>query len=89
MFLPSRPLHSKGEDHWNARRLIEAPAFSPMSFVGERKSVMRKFAIFVAACTLTVSVAFGANNPDQKEWIQLFNGKDLSDWAVKIRKSVV
>ena len=24
------------------------------------------------------------NNPDQKEWIQLFNGKDLEGWAVKI-----
>lgn len=25
------------------------------------------------------------NDPDKKEWIQLFNGKDLKDWAVKIR----
>ena len=25
------------------------------------------------------------NDPDKKEWIQLFNGKDLNDWAVKIR----
>ena len=45
---------------------------------------MRKFAIFVAACILAGPLALGANNPDQKEWIQLFNGKDLSDWAVKI-----
>jgi len=25
------------------------------------------------------------NNPDQKEWIQLFNGKDLKDWDIKIK----
>ena len=25
-----------------------------------------------------------ANDPNQEEWIQLFNGKDLSDWHVKI-----
>ncbi len=25
-----------------------------------------------------------ANNPDQKEWLQLFNGKDLKDWMPKI-----
>ncbi|MBI1768067.1 MAG: DUF1080 domain-containing protein [Bacteroidetes bacterium] len=24
------------------------------------------------------------NNPNEKEWVQLFNGKDLSDWQVKI-----
>jgi hypothetical protein len=24
------------------------------------------------------------NNPDEKEWIQLFNGKDLNDWVPKI-----
>lgn len=26
----------------------------------------------------------GKNDPDQKEWIQLFNGKDLKDWDLKI-----
>lgn len=26
-----------------------------------------------------------ANDPDQEEWIQLFNGKDMNDWIVKIR----
>lgn len=45
---------------------------------------MRKFAIFIAACLLSGHVALGANNPDQKEWIQLFNGRDLSNWAPKI-----
>src|SRR5512134_2164624 len=24
------------------------------------------------------------NDPNKQEWIQLFNGKDLKDWAVKI-----
>ena len=25
------------------------------------------------------------NDPDKKEWVQLFNGKDLKDWKIKIR----
>ncbi len=31
--------------------------------------------------------AFASNsqNPDQEEWIDLFNGKDLSNWSIKIR----
>jgi hypothetical protein len=33
---------------------------------------------------LGASGVFAQNNPDQKEWIQLFNGKDLQGWAVKI-----
>jgi len=28
--------------------------------------------------------ACAANDPDQKEWTQLFNGKDLQNWVVKI-----
>jgi hypothetical protein len=30
--------------------------------------------------------AAGPNNADQKEWIQLFNGKDLSGWTPKFSK---
>ncbi len=41
-------------------------------------------------CLLMVIVGASAlvaqNGPDQKEWIQLFNGKDLEGWAVKISK---
>jgi hypothetical protein len=29
------------------------------------------------------------NNPDREEWISLFNGKDLNDWVVKIRRHEV
>ena len=42
----------------------------------------------VLACCLTV-LAFSAsgearqNDPTQKEWVQLFNGRDLSDWVIK------
>jgi hypothetical protein len=38
--------------------------------------------LFVGLLTLTGACA--TNNPDQKEWIQLFNGRDLRDWHVKI-----
>ena len=33
---------------------------------------------------LCLSTAYSADDPDQKEWIQLFNGKDLQNWVVKI-----
>ncbi|HET9942563.1 MAG TPA: DUF1080 domain-containing protein [Terriglobia bacterium] len=29
------------------------------------------------------------NNPDREDWLQLFNGKDLNDWIVKIRRHEV
>lgn len=38
------------------------------------------FVIFMLAGLL----ACDANDPDQKEWIQLFNGKDLNGWDIKI-----
>ena len=51
---------------------------------------------FVAALTLCGLAAIAAaaaqgrgggsnarNNPDEKEWIQLFNGRDLNDWTPK------
>lgn len=36
------------------------------------------------AVLLLVAGAPAQNKPDEKEWIQLFNGKDLEGWAVKI-----
>lgn len=48
-----------------------------------------KTKLFVLMVVLLVwAAAHGAvaaeNNPDEKEWIQLFNGKDLNDWVPKI-----
>lgn len=42
----------------------------------------------LCACVLAMSVfpAAQKNNPDQKTWIQLFNGRDLSDWTIKFTK---
>jgi hypothetical protein len=36
------------------------------------------------ALMLGLRSACAANDPNEKEWIQLFNGKDLQNWAVKI-----
>lgn len=36
-------------------------------------------------CFVLASVAFAQNNPDEKEWLPLFNGKDLTGWTPKIR----
>jgi hypothetical protein len=38
--------------------------------------------LFLAS--LAAASAFAQNNPDQEEWIQLFNGKDLTGWTPKI-----
>ncbi len=38
----------------------------------------------ITFCLLSAAGALAQNNPDQQEWIQLFNGKDLDGWAVKI-----
>ncbi len=36
------------------------------------------------ALFLSASTAAGQNSPDRKDWIQLFNGKNLDGWTVKI-----
>lgn len=38
----------------------------------------------VVFCLVSGGIAYGQNDPEQKEWIRLFNGKDLHDWNVKI-----
>jgi len=43
---------------------------------------------FVAALS-TAACTSAAKKADQLEWIQLFNGKDLNDWTVKIAKHEV
>jgi hypothetical protein len=51
---------------------------------------MRRLAAFAVLCaSVLVMSAFAAaqkNNPDEKTWIQLFNGKDLRDWTPKFSK---
>ncbi len=36
---------------------------------------------------LSATTVFGQSNPEEKEWQQLFNGKDLEGWDFKIRGS--
>ncbi|RQP18787.1 DUF1080 domain-containing protein [Parapedobacter defluvii] len=48
--------------------------------------------LFIIAFVATLSTAActsAAKKADQLEWIQLFNGKDLNDWTVKIAKHEV
>jgi hypothetical protein len=37
-----------------------------------------------AVLVVTAACAFSQNDPDRKDWIQAFNGKDLSGWVMKI-----
>ena len=39
-------------------------------------------AIILGAMGL-VAGAVRQSGPNQKEWVQLFNGRDLSDWVIK------
>lgn len=41
-------------------------------------------AVALALCLAPAFAQKAKNDPEKKEWIQLFNGKDLKDWAVKI-----
>ena len=51
---------------------------------------MRRLAVFAILCACAVAVVVPAavqkNNPDEKTWIQLFNGRDLKDWTPKFAK---
>lgn len=42
-----------------------------------------------SACKSTGASEKAGNDPEKEEWIQLFNGKDLNDWIVKIRQHEV
>src|SRR6185295_6285303 len=48
---------------------------------------IKAFSVLVAAAVLGAGLSLGARQPaadaDKKEWIQLFNGRDLSDWLIK------
>ena len=51
---------------------------------------MRPFPAFVLLCACAAAVGVPAaaqkNNPDEKTWIQLFNGRDLKDWTPKFAR---
>lgn len=60
---------------------------------GRRFPMPARFAAALMSCAvaaIAVATAQGGggranarNNPDEKEWIQLFNGRDLADWSPK------
>ncbi len=41
--------------------------------------------LLASMMTSNLVAAEAANNPDTEEWIELFNGKDLSNWLPKVR----
>lgn len=45
--------------------------------------IMRHFSLLFTCC-LIATLCFGQARPKADQWIELFNGKDLTDWAVKI-----
>src|SRR5438874_25374 len=51
--------------------------------------ILLRSLIFVTLSALAAAVvsgqgsARGQNDPNHKEWLQLFNGRDLNDWVIK------
>jgi len=43
-----------------------------------------KLLSLLAIALLATTALWAQNNPDKEEWIQLFNGKDLTGWTTKI-----
>ena len=52
-----------------------------MSVEGHR--INMKTALAVAFCLSVGLLGSAQSKPDQKDWIQLFNGRDLTDWTIK------
>ena len=44
-----------------------------------------RIVLALALCLMPLLVGSAQTKADQKEWIQLFNGKDLKDWIIKFR----
>ena len=42
--------------------------------------------LFLVSSLLWSTVSEAQNDPNREEWISLFNGRDLKDWIVKIRR---
>jgi len=46
---------------------------------------MKNLSFALLTVLLSITAVSAQKNPDKKEWIQLFNGKDLKDWDIKIK----
>jgi Domain of Unknown Function (DUF1080) len=47
---------------------------------------LQSHAFLLTAILFTICFACAPDKKEEKEWIQLFNGKDLNDWDIKIAK---
>lgn len=50
---------------------------------------MKNFAIFFLIGLITLSCQTGMRKNDKENWIQLFNGKNLEGWIIKIKGSPI
>jgi 3-keto-disaccharide hydrolase len=49
-----------------------------------KRVILISLTVMIVAAQILTTGAQVKNDPDQKEWVQLFNGKDLKDWDIKI-----
>ena len=60
-----------------------------MHFVTQKLHPMKKFYLLPFLLVLILSCGLGPKQEkaaEPEEWIQLFNGKDLEDWTIKMNK---
>jgi hypothetical protein len=50
----------------------------------ENMKTLTKIFLLLILCIMITDSTWGQSNPDKEKWIQLFNGKDLHDWNIKI-----
>src|ERR1700704_3456449 len=68
----ARSLDSPKSNRWSYRKRNFRCKMRPM-----------RLTTWLLAAVLVIPV-LGQNNPDSKEWIQLFNGRNLDGWVPKI-----
>ena len=45
---------------------------------------LSRISLLLILCFMVIENTLGQNDPDKEQWVQLFNGKDLHDWNLKI-----
>ena len=49
------------------------------------KRFLQKITLLLIAAVGLLSMSMSDPKPQKKKWVQLFNGKDLKDWRIKIK----
>ena len=71
----------------NRNHFLKLMAIFQLQFINQKpKNIMKRFSIKTVLFLVAVAFIMSCTAPKPKDegWIQLFNGKDLNDWNIKI-----